>query len=350
VVTGLEKTARGRDIGKALPLIIALPFIAIMYAIIGGGLQAALSDPGTSGVVEAIMRIIPSSWGAELFVLFAVNAGDTGAVWFETLTRFGGLVLFFLASLWLGAKAANRAYSLEATTFSSATAKPDGAFYGTLKSIGGGKSFGTLLVSIIKDYARRFENISKLGYLIGLLVLMNLFLIGSDDPEGTLMMAIFLLPFLAAFVVGEVTIRGKENLFIYRKAPGGERGLIRGRLLQGLIIVLPIVIVYQTVALIRFTHVPLLYSLAYLGFQVLVAGAYVAMALGLFLMKPVFSDKPVELMGNVMILMVISFVVFFISILTSSSFQMAAVVMIVASWILGITFLNVGRRNLARIE
>ncbi len=348
--TKLEKTARGRDIGKALPLALALPFVAIMYAIMGGGLQVALSDPGTSGVVEAVMRIIPSSWGAELFILFAVNAGDIGAVWFETLTRFGALVVFFLASLWIGARAASRAYSLEVTTFSSATAKPDGAFYGTLKSIGGGKSFGTLLVSITKDYARRFENISKLGYLVGLLILMNLLLIGSDDPEGTLIMAIFLLPFLAAFVVGEVTIRGKENLFIYRKAPGGERGLIRGRLLHGLIIVLPIVVTYEILALIRFTNVPLLHLLAYLGFQVLAAGAYVAMALGLFLMKPVFTDKPAELMGNAMILMIISFAVFFISILTTSSFQMAAVVIAIASWAIGIAFLNVGRRNLAKIE
>ncbi|MCK4933696.1 hypothetical protein KAS06_03405, partial [Candidatus Bathyarchaeota archaeon] len=35
--TRLGKTARGKDIGKALGLVIALPMIAIMYAIMGGG-------------------------------------------------------------------------------------------------------------------------------------------------------------------------------------------------------------------------------------------------------------------------------------------------------------------------
>lgn len=348
--TKLEKSARGRDIGKALPLILALPFIAIMYAIMGGGLQAALADPGTSGIVEAIMRILPSSWGAEIFVLFALNPGNIGAVWFETLTRFGGLILFFIASLWLGARAANRAYSLEATTFTSATAKPEGRFYRTVRSIGGGGSFGTLLVSITKDYGRRFENISKLGYLVGLLILINLFLVGGDDPEGTVIMVIFLLPFLSAFIVGEVTIRGKENLFIYRKAPDGEKRLIRGRLLQGLIIVLPIITVYQILALVRFGQVPLLHSLAFMGFVLLIAGAYIAMSLGLFLMMPVFTDKPVELMGNVMILMVISFGVFVTSLILSPSFQVAAVVMIVMSWILGVAFLSSGRRKLGKIE
>ncbi len=348
--TKLEKSARGRDIGKALPLVIALPFIAIMYAIMGGGLQAALENPATSEIVETVMRMLPSSWGAELFVLFARNPGNTGIIWVQTLTRFGGLILFFTATLWLGAKAANRAYSLEATTFTSATAKADGRFYGAVKSFGGGGSFGTLLVSMTKDYARRFENISKLAYLIGLLILINLFLIGSDDPEGTAVMLIFLLPFLSAFIVGEVTIRGKENLFIYRKAPYGEKRLVRGRLLQGLIIILPIVAIYQVLALVRFPQVPLLHSLAYLGFVLLLAGAFVAMSLGLFLMMPVFTDKPAELMGNVMILMVISFAVFISSLILSPSFQVAVALMVVASWILGVTFLMTGGKKLGRIE
>jgi hypothetical protein len=348
--TRLEKSARGRDIGKALPLILALPFIAIMYAIMGGGLQAALANSATSEIVETIMRILPSSWGAEMFVLFALNPGDIVAVWVETLTRFGGLILFFIASLWLGAKVANRAYSLEATTFSSATAKPDGRFYRAVKSVGGGGSFGTLLASITKDYARRFENISKLAYMMGLLILINLFMIGSDDPEGSVVMMIFLLPFLSAFVVGEVTIRGKENLFIYRKAPYGEKRLIRGRLLQGLIIILPIVAIYQILALARFTQVPLLHSLAFIGFVLLLAGAFVSMSLGLFLMMPVFSDKPAELMGNVMILMVISFAVFISSLILSPSFQVAGVVMVVVSWMLGISFLSSGRKKLGKIE
>ena len=348
--TRLEKSARGRDIGKALPLVLGLPLVAIMYAIMGGGLQAALANPGTSEIVETIMRLIPSSWGAEMFVLFAINPGDIASVWFETLTRFGGLIVFFVASLWLGAKVANRAYSLEATTFTSATAKPDGRFYRTVRAVGGGGSFGTLLVSITKDYARRFENISKLGYLISLLILINLLIIGGGDPEGTVIMIIFLLPFISAFVVGEVTIRGKENLFIYRKAPYGEKRLVRGRLLQGLIIILPIAAIYQILALVRFTQVPLLHSLAFLGFVLLMAGAFIAMSLGLFLMKPVFTDKPVDLMGNVMVLMVVSIAVFMSSLILSPSFQIAAVMMVVLCWILGIAFLTSGRRRLGSIE
>ncbi|UCC57681.1 MAG: hypothetical protein JSW14_04680, partial [Candidatus Bathyarchaeum sp.] len=42
VRTRFAKSARGRDIGRALSLVLALPMIAVMYAIMGGGLLDAL--------------------------------------------------------------------------------------------------------------------------------------------------------------------------------------------------------------------------------------------------------------------------------------------------------------------
>ncbi len=131
--TQFGKTARGKDIGKALSMILALPLVALIYAIMGGGLLDTLADPGTGGVVKAILSLLPSSWGAEIIVGFANNPGNIIAVGFETLTRFGGLLVFFLITLWLGMKVANRAYRLEPTTFTASRAKPDGVFYKTIK-------------------------------------------------------------------------------------------------------------------------------------------------------------------------------------------------------------------------
>ncbi len=88
--TRLGKSARGKDIARALSFVIALPIIALMYAIMGGGLLEALANPGTSGTVRLALGLFPSSWGAELMVIFASNPGNTGAVWIETLARFGG--------------------------------------------------------------------------------------------------------------------------------------------------------------------------------------------------------------------------------------------------------------------
>jgi len=243
--TRLGRTARGKDIGRGLAMIIALPMVALIYAIQFGGLISALADPNASGTVKAFLSLLPSSWGAEVIVGFALNPGNISAMGLEILTRFGGLVAFFLATLWLGARAANRAYSLEPTTFIASRAKPDGAFYNSVRSLGGGGSFGTLLVSVFKDYGRRLENLSNVTYIIGLLFLMSVFIaptVSDDSPDVpvSLIMAQFLFPIVVVMVTGEVTVNGKEALFIYRKAPDGEGRLIKAMLLKSWLIAVPI--------------------------------------------------------------------------------------------------------------
>ena len=347
--TKLGTTARGRDIGKAIPLVIAIPMIAVMYAFMGGGLTQALTDPNTSGFVKDILIIFPSSWGAELFVLFARNPGDTLAVGFETLTRFGGLILFFVATLWLGTKAANRALSLEMSTFTPSVAKPDRTFYKTVRFVAGGKAFGTLLVSIFKDYGRRFENLSKIAYMLGLLVMIGVFFGDFEEAFSAVAMGIFLFPFLAVFVVGEVTIRGKENLFIYRKSPFGEGRYVWGRLVQGWMIVVPMAAVYSIVVVGLVPGVDALTFLGAVGFVTLYVTAAVMFALGVFLMFPVFSDKPSELMLNAMaVLMVSIFLFIFVEILVGGVWTVP--LMLVTYWAVAITALSLGRKRLLRLE
>lgn len=358
--TRLGKTARGKDIGKALGLVIALPMIAIMYAIMGGGLLEALADPGTSGMVKAILGVLPSSWGAEVFVDFANNPGNITAVGFKTLTRFGGLITFFVAVLWLGAKAANRAYSLETITFSASKAKPDGAFYKTVKFLGGGRSFGTLLVSVFKDYSRRLENLSRIAYVVGLIVLINVFLV--ESPEGSMEMPQFILPILAVFVVGEVVLRGKETLLIYKKTPSGVGRLVKARLLHGWLVVVPITAAIIAVTAILSPQTTLVSLLTNTGIMILIATANVAFALGLSLLNPAFSEKSANttLMINLMIVVFVSIGMFigariglrriFPGLEPSTGMLYSQLLLIALSWLVGIVFLYLGKRRLSRIE
>ena len=75
VRTRFAKSARGKDIGRALSLVVALPMVAVMYAIAGGGFTEALIDPGTNQLTRFILGFLPSSWGAEVILDFAANAG-----------------------------------------------------------------------------------------------------------------------------------------------------------------------------------------------------------------------------------------------------------------------------------
>lgn len=290
--TRLGHVARGKDVGRALSVIIVLPLIALMYALIGGGLLDVLADPGTGGIVRAVLGVLPSSWGAELIVGFARHPGNISAIGIETLTRFGGLLAFFGASLWLGTKAANRAYTLESTTFTAATAKPDGAFYHAITFLGGGGSFSRLLVAIFKDYSRRLENLSWLAYVVGLIALVSIFFGGpSADPVDPLMlMSILLIPMLAGFTVGNVS-RGKATLHLHRKAPSGIRRFVKARLLQGGLVAVPIavaVIVVATLLVPQMSWLDLATNTTWVALRTV---ANVVFLLGLALLIPNFAEE-----------------------------------------------------------
>jgi hypothetical protein len=365
--TKFGSTARGRDIGKALALIIALPLVALVYGFQFGGVFEALSDPGASGTVKAILGLLPSSWGAEVIVDFASNPGKIGAVGFETLTRFGGLLVFFVAVLWLGARVANRAYSLEPTTFSAARAKPDGFFYKTVKYLGGRGSFGALLVSVFKDYSRRLENLSKIFYIVGLIVMMNVFIIvpqaSAENELGLvmpLMMVQFMFPILAVFVAGEVTLRGKETLFIYKKTPSGVGRFVKARLIQGWLIVVPVAAAVTALTTILSPQATFVSLLTNTVLGTLIAAANVTFVLGLFLLMPVFSEKSVRFMVNILIVIFVSIGLFAGSLLglmrvfpdfeADVGLLYVLLLQTALSWIVGFVLLSLGSRNLSRIE
>jgi len=356
VRTKFAKSARGRDIGKALSLVLALPMIAIMYAIMGGGLLEALADPGTSGIVKAFLSVLPSSWSAELIVSFASNPGNIGAVGFETLTRFGGLVIFFVVVLWLGTKAASRAYRIEPTTFTASRAKPDGLFYKSVRYLGGGGSFGTLLASVFKDYSRRLENLSRIAYILGIFIMVNIFFVGGfTDPESPLIMAQFLFPFFAVFMVGQIAVQGKESLFVYKKTPFGVGRFVKAKLLQGWLVAVPIAAVITAILLIPISQASVVSMLSYVVLIILLVAGNVALAVGLGLLNPQFSENVRAQMGGLMInanvamfasigVFIGSMVVLDLGIFNTMLLQNAVI------WLLGIVFLYFGKRKFSRIE
>lgn len=314
--TRLGKTVRGKDVGRALSIVIALPLIAVMYAILGGGLLQALVDPATGGMVRTILGLLPSSWGAEIFAGFVTNPGNIGAVGLETLTRFVGLVVFSVAVLWLGTRAANRAYSLELTTFIAPRARKDGIFYKAVRLLGGGGSSGNLLVSIFKDYGRRLENLSWIVYAVAVIAFLRIFL--SDPyskPEDPLIsLSEMGIPFLTAFVVGTVS-RGKETIFLYKKTPSGIEKFVKARLLQGLVVAIPIAAVLIVVSTVSVPQIASTFLLTATMLGLLRTAASVVLVLGLALTIPIFSEGSRErALGPVINLIIVLFATIILSI------------------------------------
>jgi hypothetical protein len=366
--TRLGRTVRGKDVGKALSIIIALPMIGVMYALIGGGLVKVLVDPATSGTVRNVLSFLPSSWGAEIFVAFASSPGNIGAVGFEITTRLGGLVVFFLAVLWLGAKAANRAYSLESTTFTVSKAKPDDLFYNTVRRLGGGGSSGTLLATSFKDYGRRLENLSWLFYSVALVAMLAIFLSDplsgpKDILEGLSVMAI---SFLTGFAMGTVS-RGKDTLFLYKKSPNGLSRFLKAKLLQNWLVTVPIIAVIMCAMTFLAPQVTVSSVFANVVAGSLRAMVMVVLFLGLALLIPVFAEESRErAFGVVINLMIVLFATIGLEIGLSRSglsagrvlpdldsfaaallnhLEMTAIILLA-----GVVLLYLGKRKLNRIE
>lgn len=217
--------------------------------------------------------------------------------------------MFFVAALWVGTKVANRAYSLEPSKFTSSMAKPDGFFYKAIRFLGGGKSFGTLLSSIFKDYSRRLENLSWIVYAVGLVALLRIFISDpSTEPVDQLVFSSEMaIPFLAAFIVGTVS-RGKETLFIFKKSPSGIRKFVKARLVQGWLVAVPIaaaLIAVSTILLPQIKLESLLINILWGSFRTL---ALVVVVLGLAIINPIFAEESRERnIGIIVNLMVVLF-------------------------------------------
>jgi hypothetical protein len=358
----LGKTAHGRDIGRALAIVIALPLVAVIYAIQYGGLFQIMLNPDASGLVKTILSILPSSWGADLVVDFANHPGNLAATGFEVVTRLGGLICFFVSVLWLGAKAADRAYSLEPTTFTNATMRADGSFYRVIRRIGGGASPGTLLVTLVKDFSRRLENLSMITYLVGILMLMSVFIvpqIGSRDAGLFLLPLQFIFPVIVAMLTGDITVYGKAQLFLYKKAPMGVGRFVRTALIKNWLLAVPVAGAITVFSSLLHSAPSFLMLIASSGLMMALVAAYVAFVLGVFLLNPAFSQKSLKLGINIVLTMLSSITLFMIALfIVSPVFVSSApegmlhlqLTQTALNWIVGLIFLMLGKRKLSRIE
>jgi len=315
--TKLERLASGRDIGRALAMLMPLPLVAVIYAAWGGRLFEALSNADGGGLAGTLLGLLPSSWGSGIIVRFASNPGQ--AVAGDILLGLGGLLLFFASALFFGCRIADRTYSLEQVSLSSSTVRTSGRLWHTVGKLGGGGSLGSITVALFKDFSRRLENLSNLVYILGILVLINFFVVRTGDSgDGAptkLMTALFLYPILVVMASGGITVDGKEKLFLYRKAPFGVSRYLKAVFLRGLLLMLPITGV--STALIAFVGAGITPVSALLStlLTLLIVAALVAFVMGLFLINPAFSDKSPRLWINVIIVMTVNICLFLLTIM-----------------------------------
>ncbi len=249
VVTAIQAklgdSPRGNDIAKAMSWaivpIVMLPTFGIMYFM--GAAADVMGLP--------ISVFLPSTWGADL-VTFIIVA-DLPASSIMNLTELLFLPAVFDMTLLLGfivaAVAAGR-YSADrlfvigagARTEVVTTVGRENIFLRVIR-----KSFphrlGVLIITSLKDFGRKAQNLSKIGYTMFLIILMPFIMKFSGmfnqiqdplfRPVITMIMVGMMLGIMAANAFGGVGfLESKDHIWILKSNPKGVQNFVKSRVLS----------------------------------------------------------------------------------------------------------------------
>ncbi len=313
----LGDSSRGNDIAKALAMVIAIVVIIPMY-----GLMFFLPTLSEMMGLNAFM-ILPSTWFSDLISWIAISfngIGLTGSqiLGFSTVLQLDMLVTsvlvigFVLGTVGLALGAADRVFTIEAgmRTEVVTTVGRENVILRGIRKVSTGP-FGSLMVTNIKDFLRKAQNLSKIGYGLILAIIMPIIMMAMDIEylqfSEMFMMLIVMMSLIGAMpFAGTGFLESKDQLWIIQSAPSGASRFVRSRIASQAMIsialaVIPSVILYFMMSLTIFEFLTLLG----LGYVAVVGGMLTAT--GVTARNPNYEDtKSPAHQANVMMSVMIA--------------------------------------------
>ncbi|MHA2406888.1 MAG: hypothetical protein ACXACA_00730 [Candidatus Ranarchaeia archaeon] len=257
----LGESPRGNDIANALTWVLALVIVIPMYGLM------FFAGPVTEILGMNIFLVFPFTWGADLISWIAILFNGIGftpqqiAVFqlvlqldivFTTIF-FGG---FVVAIVGIAFMLADRFFSFEAgaRTERIITVGAENVFIRTIRKLAPGP-FGLRLVTTLKDFGRKAQNLSGLAYgVIIALILPFLMTTAFDtslepgmDPFLLMIGGIMLAAMTGIAFGGIGFMDSKDQLWIIRSAPNGVKKYIKARVSQGFLFAIPLVLLTSTI-------------------------------------------------------------------------------------------------------
>ena len=307
----LGDSSRGNDIAKALAMILAIVVIIPMY-----GLMFFLPTLSEMMGMNAFL-ILPSTWFSDLISWIAITfngIGMTGSqiLGFSAVLELDMLVTsvlvigFVLGTVGLALGAADRVFTIEAgfRTEVVTTVGDDNVLYRSIRRISSGP-FGSLMVTSFKDFLRKAQNLSKIGYGIVLAVLMPVIMLSMDIEyfqfSELFMMLIITMSLIGSFpFAGAAFLESKDQLWIIQGAPSGGSRFVKSRIASQAMICIPLAAIPSVIIyfLIEMTIIEFVLLLG-LGYVAVIGG--MLMATGVTARNPNYEDtKSPAYQANVM--------------------------------------------------
>jgi hypothetical protein len=369
----LGESSRGNDIAKAMGIVVVFVFLLPLYSF----MYFAEDFARLLGLNTFL--IIPSTWPADLITwvtiyfngvnippaVIDVFEGILGLnlVWTFMLLSFYSLLVLAMAFV-----TPDRIFSFEAGARTEAvtTVGKDNIFLRGIRRIVPG-SQGVLIVTMLKDFGRKAQNISRVVYGVVLSILIPV-MVGSSSGFGELD-PLLILVFNSFFVnmilamIGGVTFGGvgflesKDHLWTFKSAPRGVSKFLTARIIDGFLFAIPMAILPVLILSIIFS-----FSLA--NFVVMLLYAYVVLCctilvgIGITSINPAYEDTKSSAfhqnMGATSALtlfaIIIGFYLEFRTFILFDNVLLSMIVAILPILIIGPLFLAIGAARISRIE
>jgi hypothetical protein len=244
----LGASARGKDLANALAIVLSA--VAILPLV---GLQ--LFAPLMSEILGMnVFLLFPFTWGADLVSQLAVAFNGIGLPLIGLEATLGStlgsnvllLGVFSVAIVTLGLLSADRIFTIGAgtRTESVTTIHNENIFLRGVRRLSRG-SFGVLVVTGLKDFGRKAQNLSRLALLMILTLAVPIFIYiraGEFDLTSVNIMMSLMLGFLGVQVFGgSGFLESKDQLWTIQAAPYGAERYVRAKAIQSLVLIIPVV-------------------------------------------------------------------------------------------------------------
>ena len=296
----LGDSSRGNDIAKALAMVVAIIVILPMY-----GLMFFLPTLSALMGMNAFL-ILPSTWFADLISWLAISFngigltvsqihGFSGVLQLDMLMTSVLSIGFVSLTVGLALGMADRVFTIEAgvRTEVVTTVGRENMFLRGVRRINSGP-FGSLVVTNFKDFLRKAQNLSKIGYGLILAIIMPVIMMSMDIEylqfkELSLMMVSMMSLIGALPFAGTGFLESKDQLWIIQGAPSGASRFVKSRIAAQAIIGIPLIVI-PAVAMYLMLEMTLVELLIFLGLGYVAVLGGMLVATGVTARNPNYED------------------------------------------------------------
>ncbi len=289
----IAQSEKARDIAKALLILLSIGMVALIYTL-QFGFQFIMEHPE----LKNYLMWYPALWFSNI-ILYTFDTTLLNTYILNIWTSLTLAILVPVIILYFSYKGADRFYTLEGGVEKArSTIENENVFYKFNRRIMGSKWEG-LVITQLKQFFRKKENISKLVYLGGITCVYGLIFsfsvsgAANDFISGgfKIMMVLFMGGLLYGIMLGNfIFVGSKDLLWVYKRSPRNVNSLVYSYIIAMLIIntILAVVVTIFSTILFKFdAFYVVVFLIAYLSYGTLV----LIEAIGIQGFSPAFEEK-----------------------------------------------------------